>query len=675
MAIPKKEEIKEQRIFEKVNSLLETTYQELGKEVSHHEENLLEFKKMMWENASSFDEGEEKQAMLATDQEVRKQKEKEAYFQKLTLMRKKPYFASIVFEDEEKKLYNIYLSISYLKDQKYNNILYDWRSPICSLFYDYETGPCSYMAPMGEVKGELKRKRQYKIEEGKLIGIFDNSLNINDEVLQQVLVEESTDKMKEVVNTIQKEQNQVIRNLENNHIIVQGIAGSGKTTVALHRIAFLLYQLKNLRSDDIIIFSPNQIFTDYISEVLPSLGESNTLQTTFSDYLTFLLKEYKEIETFPSFIARYYSGKEMDEELVEYKQSDHIIDDMDAYLDSILEEAHFTTSIRVEKYHADVGELNDLLQSRFEKFPLMNRVEEIAKKLSYQNYKGTMKKYSTYLKLLYESASFERDYRKIYANFFQSEYTRIYQDEDSMKKLISSKMLSYEDALCMAYIKGRLEGFYYEGNIKQVVVDEAQDYNRLQYIILENIFQKADFTILGDIHQNMNPYYHYDSLEELKHIFRKNTCYIELNKTYRSSKEIIEYTNKILHLKHVNAIRDEVGKPVVIRKNIKQVKEQLLKDIQTLKQEHSSLAIITKDVKTGEFLYELLKEDIPISLLEESSKVIQKDLVILPAYLAKGLEFDSVIVYNDRENSYKNKERNLLYVACTRAGQELYIYN
>ena len=199
--------------------------------------------------------------------------------------------------EEEIDLSNTHISyvLSYLKDDNYNNILYDWRSPICSVFYDYETGPCKYLAPEGIISGTLYSKRQYQIKDNKLLAVFDNSLNIDDEVLQEVLANNSSDKMKNVVNTIQKEQNLVIRNLEDKNLIVQGIAGSGKTSVALHRIAFLLYRIDNLSSKDILIFSPNEVFSSYISNVLPELGEENTKETTFSDYLSYFIKEYKSV--------------------------------------------------------------------------------------------------------------------------------------------------------------------------------------------------------------------------------------------------------------------------------------------------------------------------------------------------------------------------------------------
>ena len=676
MAISEEEFQKEKKILKKVQKLLGDTLSNLGEDVYEDEENLLEFKKMMWENSTSFDEAEMRQVMAATSLEAERALQKQRYFKKLCQIKNKPYFASIVFKDDKEKIYNIYLSLTYLKDSNLNNILYDWRSPICSLFYDYETGPCEYTAPGGIYTGELKRKRQYKIENNKLIGVFDNSLNISDEVLQDVLATESSEKMKNVVNTIQQEQNRVIRNLEDDNLIVQGIAGSGKTTVALHRIAFLLYRLERLSSNNILIFSPNNIFTEYISEVLPSLGEANTLQTTFADYLSVFIKEYKEVETFTNFVSRYYTYQETYPELVKYKQSDEIIKDLDLYLEDYISNCKFITSFTENEInYVDKEEMNEMLHYKYNRLPLFERLDEMAKKLSSNFYSGSGKKNKTFAKLLRENSNFKKDYQTIYKNFWKSSFTKMQLPDAIINSFVNKKVINYEDALLFAYIKGTLEGFIYESNIKQVIIDEAQDYNRLQYIIISKIFQKADFTILGDINQNINPYYAYKSLADLSDLFKGDTKYLELLKTYRSSPEIIDYTNKILNLQHVNAIRKENNKPVVIRRGVKNLKESLLNDITYLQQTYKSTAIITKDNVESEKIYNLLKEEIDISLVDASSKEFHKELIIIPAYTAKGLEFDSVIIYNDRNNSYKTNEKNLLYVACTRCQHELYIYN
>jgi len=675
MAISDIELKKEKLILSKVNNLVNKNLTELSKIVKVNEEELIEFKKLMWQDSNFFDNAEIEQVRTITSVEEEKALEKEAYYKRLKSIKNKPYFASIAFKDEDGEIFNIYMSLTYLKDDNTNNILYDWRSPICSLFYDYETGPAEYKAPGGIIKGELKRKRQYKIENNKLLGVFDNNLNIDDEILQDVLSKDSDDKMKNVVNTIQSEQNKVIRNIEDKNLIVQGIAGSGKTTVALHRIAFLLYKEKNLNSNNILIFSPNNLFAEYISDVLPSLGESNTLQTTFSDYLSTFITEFNEVEDYTDFVSRYYKYDEIDPDFVEYKQSDDIINDIDMFLDEYINKSEVFNSFKEgEKNIVDKELINDYIKNKYNRLPLFERIKEIGEKLSSNFYKGSNKKSKVFEKLIYDNSNFEKNYKNIFKEFFMSDYSTYKVSETTINKIINNKTINYEDALIFAYIKGKLEGFMYEGLIKQVVIDEAQDYNRLQYIIISEIFKKANFTILGDVNQNINPYYSYETLDDLRDIFGEDTKYIELTKTYRSSPEIIKFTNRILNLNHVNPIRRDNNKPVLVRKS-DDLKNGLLKDIKRLQEEYKSTAIIAKDVREAEKIYELIKDEIDISLVDQDSTKFKKNLIIIPAYTAKGLEFDSVIIYNDRNNTYKKNERNLLYVACTRCQHELIIYN
>lgn len=676
MTILEDELHKEKLILKKVSNLVENTIDGLKKEVRVSEDALTEFKKVVWADSSSFDEGDIAQAKNITDIEANKTLEKEKHLKRLLRIKNKPYFASIVFRDSDGEIFNIYISLTYLKDSHLNNILYDWRSPICSLFYDYETGPCSYMAPAGEIKGKLLRKRQYKIEKNELLHVFDNSLNIDDDVLQDVLAEESSERMKNVVNTIQEEQNKVIRDLETDNLIVQGIAGSGKTTVALHRIAFLLYRINNLSSNNILIFSPNNIFTEYISNVLPELGEDNTLQTTFNDYLTYFITEYDDIETFTKFLARSYSKNDKDIKLISYKQSDIIIDDFNDYLNDYIANAKFIDDIEETKTHfTTLEELNELLHYKYDKLPLFERIDEISTRLSEQFYKGTKKKKATFLKLIKESINFKKDYLEIYTNFYKSKYCRISLTDLEIKEFVKKKVINYEDSLLFSYMKGVLEGFPYEGDILHVVIDEAQDYNKLQYIIISKIFRKAKFTILGDINQNINPFYKYEKLSDLEKYFSGEDRYLELNKTYRSSPEIIDYTNKILGLNHVNAIRDKSNIPVTSRRNVDNLEKLLIEDISELTSKYHRVAIITKDFIEAEKVYEYVKDKFPISIVDEDTIKFHKNLVVIPAFLAKGLEFDAVIAYNNRENSYRKDERNLLYVACTRAQHKLVIYN
>ena len=671
MAITGRDFKLEEKRLEEVLKLLDDKLAQMGDDIFEDENKYREFRKYTWENLRAMDPQELNQANAESEFEANKILMKQDYFKKLFRIKDNPYFASVVFEDEDKERYSVYLGLTYLKDEEYGNIIYDWRSPICSLFYDFEVGPCAYAAPGGPVKGNLIRKRQYKIEKRKLISAFDNSVNINDELLQEVLATDSNDKMKNIVNTIQQEQNNVIRNVRDKTLIVSGIAGSGKTSVALHRIAFLLYKIKNLTSNDVLIFSPNQIFTEYISNVLPELGEDNTLQTTFNDYLSSSITEFNEVESFMDFIGKYYSEKVDNFEFIKYKQSDEIINDMNLYIEDFIRKARVVRDFTENKiYTIYKDEVNDLLHNRYNTLPFFERVDTIALKLSEANYRGSAKKKATYRKLIMENSSFTKDYKDIYLGFFTSPFCKIRARDEDIRKFNKSKIIGYEEALLFVYMKGLLEGFPYERDIKQVVIDEAQDYSYLQYLIISKIFRNSNFTILGDVNQTINPYYKYDSLDILANIFKQSKC-ISLTKTYRSSPEIIEFTNKILGLNHVCAIRKTKSTPLIHRIDSK----YLLEDINYLRNKYKSVAVITRDNTTASRLYEQLKDHYPISILNSNTEEFNKELVVLPAYLAKGLEFDSVIVYSDKDSKYLKNEKNLLYVACTRAQHELIVYS
>jgi len=671
MAITGRDLQLEKRRLDEVLKLLDDKLAKMGKDIFQDEDKFKEFRRYTWDNMRAMDAQELNQARADSEFEANKILMKQDYFKKLYKIKDNPYFASVVFEDEEKKRYSVYLGLTYLKDDDYGNIIYDWRSPICSLFYDFEVGPCAYAAPGGPVKGQMLRKRQYKIENRRLISAFDNSMNIDDELLQEVLAQDSNDKMKNIVNTIQQEQNNVIRNVRDKTLIVSGIAGSGKTSVALHRIAFLLYKIPNLTSNDVLIFSPNQIFTEYISNVLPELGEDNTLQTTFNDYLSSSITEFREVESFMTFLSRYYIERVDDFDLVRYKQSDGIINDINLYIEDYVRKARMISDFTENHiYTVYKEEVNDMLHNRYSTLPFFERVDEIALKLSEANYKGSSKKKATYRKLIMENSSFSKDYKDIYIGFFSSDYCKIRMNDEQIRKFNNGKVIGYDDALLFTYMKGLLEGFPYERDIKQVVIDEAQDYSYLQYLIISKIFRNSNFTILGDVNQTINPYYKYESLDILANIFKQSKC-ISLTKTYRSSPEIIEFTNKILGLNHVSAIRRTEKTPLIHRTD----PEKLLDDIEYLRKKYKSVAVITRESNTAIKLYEDLKDKLPISILNSQSEEFNKELVIIPAYLAKGLEFDSVIVYSDGESKYLKNEKNLLYVACTRAQHELIVYS
>ena len=670
----------EKKYLENTLETIDKQISSLGQELYEKEEKIKEFQKFIWDSKADMDDQEMKSMMGASDLEITLAQNKSKHFKKLYQVQTNPYFGSITFDDGEGKK-KIYIGMTYVEDED-NDIylVHDWRAPISSMFYDYEVGPAKYIAPGGIIEGEISNKRQFTIKDRKLVRVFDNNLNIDDEVLQEVLEKESSDKMRNIVNTIQQEQNAIIRNTEDPNLIVQGIAGSGKTSVALHRIAFLLYKIKNLNSNNVLIFSPNKIFTEYISNVLPELGEANTMQTTFNDFLLSNLKEYKSVESFSHFVERYYKYEEPNKELVKFKQSDEIIKVLDDYINSFIHKLEFIQDIEIDEHLITKGELNYLLKDRYSKLLIFDRLEEIAEKMCRDFYEGKHGRKSTIVSRIKNSLSFKLDFKLIYKDFLNSNYfNESFNGSITDKEInnsVSRRDINYEDACLMVYIKGKLEGFNYLGTIKEVVIDEAQDYTKLQYIIIKNIFKKSKFTILGDINQTVNPYYRYNSLEELAEIFNNGSIYLELTKTYRSTPEIIEYTNRILNLNHVSAIRRDSNKPVIFKNESNNLKEELVSDLKELINNHYSIAIITKTESEAEKLYELVKDDIKgINIIDNNTVNFNKKLVIIPSYIAKGLEFDSVIIYTSKDNSYTENEKYLYYVSCTRAQHQLIIYN
>ena len=665
MKIEREEFERERNYLNKTVRLIRKKISKLGQELFDDDSKVLEFKKLIWDTHTEMDPNEMRSMMAESDLQVSIMQSKGNYLQRLFRIQNKPYFGSIRFKEEgSEEEDNIYIGITHVED-KLDYYVHDWRSPICSMFYDYETGPASYKAPSGIIKGNIIKKRQYIIEDAELKHIFDNDLNISDSLLQEVLAEESSDKMKNIVNTIQEEQNKVIRNTEDKNLIVEGIAGSGKTSVALHRIAFLLYRIPNLTSSNVVVFTPNKVFSEYISNVLPELGEDNTYDMTFYDLLCQNINEYKDIENFTDFISRYYKSNVDNYDMVKYKQSDEIIKDIDSYINNLLSIIKFNNKLEYDNFiEIDTEELNNMLNYKYNRFPLFERIKEISKRIASNNYEGSTKNASSIEKKLKELLNIKLDLKDIFNNFYQSEYSK-YKDK------VNDKYLYYEDACIFLYIKSLLVGFNTNHVIKEIVIDEAQDYNKLQYLIIKKTFKTSNYTILGDTNQTINPYYKYDSLEELTSIF-ESSKYITLTKTYRSTGKIIDYTNKILGLNHVTAIRNDKASDIIFRNNI--TKNDFLTDINNLKTISKSIAIITKNDKEAEKVYNMLKDDLDIMLIDGFGH-IKRDLVVVPSYVAKGLEFDSVIIYTDEDNKYQEKDKYLFYVACTRAQHNLIIYN
>ncbi len=637
-----------------------------------------EMKRYIWENNATLDDVEISQGMYNVNSDVEYTNDKMRRLQKLKKSLSNPYFGRVDFDDGN-DINSIYIGINgIMKDLFF--YVFDWRSPIASLFYNYGTGPASYEAPAGKVDGEIKLKRQYKINGDEIERCFDSDINIDDEYLQEILSSSSSEKMTNIVNTIQKEQNEIIRNVNDKYLIVQGIAGSGKTSVALHRIAYLLYRESNLKSSNVLIFSPNEVFSEYISEVLPELGEDNVMQTTYSDFASAYIKGFKKVESFTEFIERYYKSETVNHDeyqSTKYKLSNEFRGFLDSFIEDFKSTISFSRGVIINGKEVSRDELNSLLKSRYSKLPFYDRFEVIAQHLCNLNNISYKKYGKIIIEKLVTLLNKSIDIKEIYASIINSEEYKKNAQLDGNSNFSFGKVLKYEDLLPLMYIFFSLNGYPKGRHIRHVIIDEAQDYTLLQLEMLKNIFSGASFTILGDIHQTINPYYMYGSLDEINSLFDGKGRYIELSKTYRSSEEIIDYTNDILGINNACSVRKSNSIPVTIRNvSKKDVMKQLVDDIKQMKElGMKRIAIITKNNSETTYLYDILKDQLSdIYIVEEGNGLIG-DTVILPSYISKGLEFDGVIAYTDKNNMYQEKDRYLFYVVCTRAQHCLTVYN
>ncbi len=639
-----------------------------------------------------------------------------------------PYFARMDFiEKGEERAEKCYIGISNLINDDFDFLVYDWRAPISSMFYDYEIGGAEYKCPEGTVEGKLTLKRQYKINNGKLEYMFDSNLKIDDEVLQDILSKNTDSKMKAIVTTIQREQNKVIRNDEYKNLIVQGPAGSGKTSVALHRIAYLLYKHRDkITPRNIVIFSPNDIFNEYISNVLPELGEDNMNQTTFKEYMHKALGSELNKENYSEMMEAILTSKkeaayQIRIDNIKFKASMEFIDILKKYviflekMDRNFKDITFRGKLIIstrdleELYFKDYVQLP--LKRRLQKirdrilFLLKpyeeHRIEEVADELknsdSYMD-KIEIMKHSTArvkdeLKELYYEINRMTEfnlldiYKKLFENleFFLRDLNIEYKEKkiDEIKgytlENLRIRKLNYEDQPPLLYLKGALGDLPKTSEIKYVIIDEAQDYSPLQYEIFYQLFNHASMTILGDLNQSINPFMNVGDYKNISHIFTEDsTCIINLTKSYRSTMEITKFSRRLIK-KEIEAqcVERSGEEPLLLGFSDEDaIKEKLLEDIKIYNEKkYKSIGIITRTAKEANEVYNFLKDKIDVKVIVKDDDEYVSDTLIIPSYLAKGLEFDVVLIYNAGNENYNcEEERLLLYTACTRALHILCVY-
>ncbi|MGL5695288.1 MAG: RNA polymerase recycling motor HelD [Peptostreptococcaceae bacterium] len=648
--------------------------------------------------------------------------------QKYEKMLDSPYFGRIDFlEEYESVAEKCYIGLSNLTDEDFDFLVYDWRAPISSMFYDYEIGDAGYECQQGVISGEITGKRQYKISNGKIDYMFESNLNIDDEMLQELLSKTSDDKMKGIVTTIQKEQNKVIRNEDCKKLIVQGAAGSGKTSVALHRIAYLLYKHKDkITSQNIIIFSPNNIFNDYISNVLPQLGEENMYQTTFKDYMHKKLGNGFKKETPFEMMEYIFDSKDTKAykdriKNINFKTSLEFMNILKEYVNYLeTSKRKFEDIIIKNKLIISSQEIQKLFLNDYSDMPIKKRLEKIKSRIEfliepyekawideiyeeldasgYYIDKREMIEKSTqvvkqHLKDVYDKISQMTKfnligiYRNLYKNLkYYLNKVNIEYDSNFINHIknytidnLNSRNLYYEDQVALLYLKVALGDIGATSQIKYVIIDEAQDYTPLQYEIFYKLFKSANMTILGDINQSINPFMNVGNYNNIYNISKDDTCIINLTKTYRSTAEITKFSRKLLR-ENINDgyVKRHGDEPSVIGfTNASSMNEKLIEDIKNFKEkDYKSIGIITKTVREAREVYNILKNNhIDVVSIETDDDNYTNGVLVIPSYLAKGLEFDVVFIYDASNKNYSSEdERLLLYTCCTRALHILNVY-
>lgn len=667
-------EIDERKYLYEVQEKLEIALNQIIQRVDNYSKEILEIKRYMYENAAQLDSAEKAANRIAVSYGVTFGEKAVKERERMQKLIQSPYFGRIDFREAEKNADEVfYIGVhSFVDPVTSLHIIFDWRAPVSSMFYDFENGEAFYMAPMGEIEGVLTRKRQYRIRQKQMEYMIESSLNIGDDVLQKELSQNSDDKMKNIVATIQREQNAIIRNEAAKVLIIQGAAGSGKTSIALHRVAFLLYRYKDtLTSNNVAIISPNRIFGNYISNVLPELGEENILELSFEDIATNMLGTKYKRQTFSEQVESLLADENPESiERISFKATTDFVAKLQAYLENAEENYFAPTDITLDDFCVSKEELLSSYQA-LKRLPLKNRLRKIADNLIEKYKRDNDQKLD---------AAISRQIRNRIEKMFQftdviSLYQHFYHDigREKLFHPIKKNVFEFCDVYPLVYVKMFLEEREQEyKKIRHLLVDEMQDYTPIQYAVLSKLFS-CKMTILGDRYQSVNPYSS-SSVEKIQPYFAGCSS-AELCKSYRSTIEITKFTQRILENKKLIPIERHGEMPTITACQTQEEQTEkmrhLIEDFK--KSEYTSLGIICKSQTQAKLLFEQLHavyED--IFLLDFESDVFREGIVITSVHMSKGLEFDQVIVPGVSDVLYKTQlERSLLYIACTRAMHKL----
>lgn len=651
-------------IIEKLNDYLDT----LDKKVKLYEDEFKESKKYLYENREDMDAMEifsnEKSIsqIVSSGEFISKQKTK------IESLINTPYFARIDFRyDDEDEIEKIYIGRNAFIDNFGDMLIYDWRAPVSSMYYDFELGNASYDAPLGKVEGDITLKRQFKITKSKMDYVIESALSIGDEVLQRELSNTSDQRMKNIVATIQKEQNRIIRNEGTNTLIIQGVAGSGKTSIALHRVAYFLYKYREyLSAENVVVISPNKVFADYISNVLPELGEEPIIQLDLEDIARENLDKQMDFEKFSEQVSELLDAPDENKrERIKFKSSLEFVLLINNYI-SYIDNNYFNAT---DYIHNDIFIDKEFIRNRYDAYTkraIFSRVDKIAddiiEKIKIEKISDKIPGKGEIRKKLLSMLKYDNTL-DLYKDFFN------YINKEELFNFKHNKLENC-DVFPYIYFKIFVEGIEGIDTIKHVVIDEMQDYTPVQYRVIKELY-KCKKTILGDFGQCVNPY-NSNSLSLLSDIF-ENSEVVKLNKSYRSTYEIIKFSEQILK-QDIEPIERHGELPKIIKcSSLEEELKQIENTIDNFnKSDYSTMGIICKTKTKAKQIYDKLKSKYEVNLLDIDSLEFKEGIIISNIHMSKGLEFDEIVIPMVDTNNYNSDyDRNLLYIACTRAMHKL----
>ncbi|GGC96877.1 helicase IV [Thalassobacillus devorans] len=738
----------EQSRIDNIIELIRTKRTGLEENTGQLKENIIDLRKNFWEdvtvNIDEPDEVIETYASIKQQAELLSERERShgQFYKSIKLYNRledSPYFARIDFTEDGGKKETVYIGIGSLMDKKEDDFLiYDWRAPISSMYYDYSPGAAEYETPEGKIKGEMDLKRQFLIRKGKITGLFDTGITIGDTLLQQVLGGNASSQMKSIVATIQKEQNRIIRYEKDKMLVVQGVAGSGKTSAAMQRIAYLLYRYrKTIRADQVLLFSPNQMFISYVSSVLPELGEENMRQNTFQEYAAQRLDDEYKLETpfeqLEYLLTSREDGADARIDGIHFKaglEFKHLIDE---YVKELAKKGmHFRNiKFRGERIVA-ANEINNYFYQLDAAMSIPNKIEQVMEWLlekvkelekreidkdwpveeaAFMDKKDYLDAYKSLQKNQQFNEETFDDYqreeelltrvvverslrplrkkikklkfihlRKIYQGLYEHDLPFSYPDnwkqigEKSIAAL-QSNILYAEDITPYLYLQDQIEGRKINPVIQYVFIDEAQDYSPFQFEFIRQLFPNAHFTLLGDYNQAIlanvgeSPTI-LEAAGGYEHVER-----MKLMRSYRSTKPIVEFTSRIVPGGHeIEAFnRDGTLPRIHLADSEPSQFDQIKTTIRERQQEgQETIAILGRTKEECQHIVSSLQDEFSPRYIYKESQTFEKGLMVLPVYLAKGIEFDSVIIPDaSAATYYRENERKLFYTACTRAMHEL----